>query len=82
MIRKTVSLDEELYRALESAGLYENYRSFSELVSDALRRQLEEHKKRAYLKEMEEMAKDPMVRDDIAEIEEAFRFSDAEIDAV
>ncbi len=82
MIRKTVSLDEELYRSLESAGLYEEYRSFSELVSDALRRQLKEHEKRAYLKEMEEMAKDPMVRDDIAEIEEAFRFSDAEIDAV
>ena len=82
MIRKTVSLDEELYRALESAGLYKNYRSFSELVSDALRSRLEEHEKRAYLKEMEEMAGDPMVRDDIAEIEDAFRFSDAETDAV
>ena len=82
MVRKTVSIDEELFERLREEGLMDSYRNFSELVSDALHRRLEAYRRRSYQEAIEAMRADPMVREDIAEIEEAFRFSDRDGDAV
>ena len=82
MVRKTVSLEEGLVEALEAEGVLSRYGSFSEMVSDALKERLKEHRLLRYKEAMEAMAEDPMVLEDIAEIEEAFAFADRETGAV
>ena len=78
MVRKTVSLQEELIHSIEEEGLLSRYKSFSDLVSEALRHEIERNRSRQYEEEIEAMRNDPLVQEDIAEIEEAFRFSDAD----
>ncbi len=81
MVRKTVSIDEGLYAAIEEQGVMDSFRNFSELVSVSLRQTLEQMKRDRYRRQISQMANDPMVLEDIAMVEEEFRYADGEIDA-
>ncbi len=82
MLRKTVSIDEELFMALKREGILEQFKNFSDLVSNALQNTLESMKQEHYRQQIAQMAYDPMVAEDIAEIQEAFKYADSESDAV
>ena len=81
MLRKTITIDEYLFSELEKEGVLEHFKNFSDLVSSSLRQTVERIKKENYKKQIEAMAKDPMVRDDIEKIEEDFKYADYENDA-
>lgn len=81
MIRKTISVDEHLFTELERTGVLEQFKNFSDLVSTSLQKTLESIKKENYRKQIEEMAADPMVIDDIEATQEAFKYADSEHDA-
>ena len=81
MIRKTISIDEELFSQLQEEGVLDRFKSFSELVGTSLRQTLESMKKRDYEQQIAEMAKDPMVLEDIAQVQEDFRYADRDTDA-
>ena len=82
MLRKTISIDESLYYQLESEGVLENFRNFSDLVSVSLRNMVIDIKKENYRKELEQMSRDPMVQEDIDSVMEDFKYADGEMDAV
>jgi len=81
MLRKTITIDECLFSELEKEGVLEHFKNFSDLVSSSLKQTVERIKKENYKKQIEVMSKDPMVRDDIEEIEEDFKHADYENDA-
>jgi len=81
-MRKTISIEETLYHQLSDEGLLSEYSSFSQLVNEALNRRLNEYRAERYRAEIDAMRQDPMVLDDISEIEEAFAMSDWEHDAL
>ena len=82
MLRKTVSIDEELFLALQQEGILDHFKNFSDLVSSSLQHTLESMKRENYKRQIAQMANDPMVMEDIEEIEEAFKYADSEPDAV
>jgi predicted CopG family antitoxin len=82
MLRKTISIDEHLYLALEQEGVLKHFKSFSELVSSSLEKTISSMKKENYRKQIEVMSHDPMVLADIAEIQKDFQYADNEHDAV
>lgn len=82
MLRKTISIDEHLFLELKNEGVLEHFKNFSDLVSSSLQNTIESMKKENYRKQIEEMAKDPMVIDDIEEIQEDFKYVDNENDAL
>ncbi len=82
MVRKTVSIDDDLFRALEEEGFLHRFKNFSELVCTALYQTLENARRNDYRKELEEMSRDPMVLSDIEEVQRDFRYSDGEVDAI
>lgn len=79
MLRKTISIDEQIYTELQNEGILKNFKNFSELVSSSLKQTIEERKKENYRKEIAEMQNDPMVQTDINEIQEDFKYADAEL---
>ena len=81
MIRKTVSIDEDLFLQLKEEGVLDHFRNFSDLVSSSLKQTLESIKKENYRKQIEKMANDPMVNEDIERIQEDFKYADGEVDA-
>ena len=81
MLRKTISIDEHLFSELKNEGVLEHFKNFSDLVSSSLQKTIETMKKENYRKQIEEMSKDPMVTDDIEEIQEDFKYVDHENDA-
>jgi metal-responsive CopG/Arc/MetJ family transcriptional regulator len=81
MVRKTVSLDDELYRELENEGVLAHFKNFSDLVSSSLKQTIDEIKKQNYTRQIAEMANDPLVQEDIAQVQEDFKYADGEIDA-
>lgn len=81
MLRKTISIDEHLFFQLEKEGVLEHFKNFSDLVSNSLQKTMETMKKENYKKQIEEMAHDPMVIDDIAELQEDFKYADSENNA-
>ena len=82
MLRKTISIDEHLFSELKSEGVLDHFKNFSDLVSSSLQKTIESMKKENYRKQIEEMTKDPMVIDDIEEIQEDFKYVDSENDAL
>ncbi len=78
MIRKTVSLDENILFDLERCGALERFSNFSELVSIALREKIERIEEENYCAQIAAAAKDPMVLEDIRSVEEDFRYADSE----
>jgi len=81
MLRKTVSIDEHLFLELEKEGVFKHFKNFSDLVSSSLQNTVETMKKENYKNQIAQMAKDPMVLDDIEEIQEDFKYVDSENNA-
>ena len=81
MIRKTISIDEHLFLELQKNGVLDHFKNFSDLVSNSLQKTIESIKEENYRKQIEEMANDPMVFNDIKEIQEDFKYVDSELNA-
>ena len=81
MLRKTISIDEHLFLELQNNGVLDHFKNFSDLVSSSLQKTIESIKEENYRKQIEEMANDPMVLNDIEEIQEDFKYVDSELDA-
>jgi len=81
MLRKTISIDEQLYVELEKEGVLDSFKNFSDLVSTSLKQTIESMKKENYRKQLEQMANDPMVLEDIAMVQEDFKYADGEVNA-
>jgi len=78
MLRKTISIDEHLFLELENEGILGHFKNFSDLVSSSLQKTIESIKKENYRKQLEQMAKDQMVLDDIGMVQEDFKYADGE----
>ncbi len=79
MVRKTVTIHDEVLEILEEEHILENYRSFSELVSSALQLLIEKEKKEQYRKAMQEAARDKLYLKDMQEVAEDFQYADNEL---
>ena len=80
MVRKTISIDEHLFLQLKEEGVLEHFKNFSDLVSSSLKQTIESIKKENYQKQIEKMANDPLVMEDIAQVQEDFKYADGEAD--
>jgi len=78
MVRKTVTIQPDIFEALELNKIMEQYQSFSEMVSSSLKLLIEKQKKEQYKKAMLEASQDRLYMDDMREIEEAFSYADNE----
>ena len=79
MVRKTVTIRDDILETLEEERILENYHSFSELVSSALQLLIEKEKKEQYRKAMQEAAKDKLYLEDMQTITEEFQYADDEL---
>jgi len=79
MLRKTISIDDNLFLELQNNGVMERFKNFSDLVSSSLQKTIESIKEENYRKEIAAMKDDPMVLNDIEEIQEDFKFADNEL---
>ena len=78
MVRKTVTIQPDVFQALELNKIMEQYQSFSEMVSCSLKLLIEKQKKEQYKKAMFEASQDRLYMDDMREIEDAFSYADNE----
>ena len=78
MVRKTVTIKDDLLHNLEVSHIINQYQSFSELVSNALQLLIEKQKKEQYKKAMLEASKDKLYMQDMKRIEDEFKYSDFE----
>jgi len=78
MIRKTVTIKDELFDNLKSNQIINQYQSFSELVSNALQLLIQKQKKEQYKKAMIKALQDELYIQDMQEIEKEFQYSDYE----
>ena len=76
MVRKTVAIGDNLFHSLELNNLTDKYKSFSELVSNALELLIEKQKKEHYKKAMIEASKDKTYINDMKDIEDEFKYAD------
>ena len=79
MIRKTVTIKDELFHNLNENHIIKQYQSFSELVSTALKLLIEKQKKEEYKKAIIEASKDKIYMEDMKNIENEFKYVDNEI---
>jgi len=79
MLRKTVTIQPDIFKALEINNIMEQYQSFSELVSSSLKLLIEKQKKEQYKKAMLEASKDKLYIEDMREIENDFHYADNEM---
>lgn len=82
MVRKTISIDEVLMQELQSSGTLQQFKNFSELVSVSLAQTVQNIKRENYRKQIADAASDPMVKADIEEINEDFKYADGELDVL
>ena len=78
MLRKTVTIQNDIFESLKSHQILSQYNSFSEMVSSALKLLIEKQKKEQYKKAMLEASTDALYLQDMQEIEEAFKYVDGE----
>jgi len=78
MVRKTVTIRDDLFHKLELNHIMTQYQSFSELVSNALQLLIEKQKKEQYKLAMIEASKDKQYFEDMKNIENDFQYSDYE----
>jgi len=78
MVRKTVTIRDELFHNLELNHIINQYQSFSELVSNALQLLIEKQKKEQYKLAMIEASKDKLYLEDMKSVENDFQYSDFE----
>lgn len=81
MVRKTISLDDTLWVDLEENGVLNQFKNFSELVSLSLNDTLQKIRWENYRQQIAKAAADPMVKADINEIMEDFKYVDGENNA-
>jgi metal-responsive CopG/Arc/MetJ family transcriptional regulator len=79
VIRKTVTIKDELFHNLNENHIIKQYQSFSELVSTALKLLIEKQKKEEYKKAIIEASKDKIYMEDMKKIENEFKYADNEI---
>lgn len=78
MVRKTITIPDNLLHNLELNQIIGQYQSFSELVSSALQLLIEKQQKEQYRKALIQASNDTLYLQDMQEIEEDFKFSDYE----
>jgi len=78
MVRKTVTIKDDLFHKLELNHIMKQYQSFSDLVSNALMLLIEKQKKEQYKKALIEASKDKLYLEDMKNIENDFQYSDYE----
>jgi Arc/MetJ-type ribon-helix-helix transcriptional regulator len=78
MVRKTVTIQPDVFQALELNNIMEQYQSFSEMVSSSLKLLIEKQKREQYKKAMLEASQDRLYMDDMREIEDEFSYADNE----
>ena len=78
MLRKTVTINDNLYNMLISSKITEKYSAFSELVFTSLELLIEKNKKEQYKKAMIEASKDKLYIKDMEDIENDFKYVDFE----
>jgi metal-responsive CopG/Arc/MetJ family transcriptional regulator len=78
MVRKTVTIKDDLFHTLELNHITNQYQSFSELVSSALQLLIEKQKKEQYKLAMIEASKDKLYIQDMKSIENEFQYTDFE----
>lgn len=78
MVRKTISLDDALWVDLQENGVMQQFKNFSELVSLSLNETLQKVRSENYRQQIAKAASDPMVKADIDEIMEDFKYVDGE----
>jgi len=78
MLRKTITIQPDVFQALELNQIINQYQSFSEMVSSALQLLIEKQKKEQYKKAMLEASQDRLYLEDMREIDEAFAYVDSE----
>ena len=78
MLRKTITIQPDLFQALELNNIIGQYQSFSELVSSSLKLLIEKQKKEQYKRAMLEASQDKLYMEDMKEIENAFFYVDNE----
>lgn len=78
MVRKTITIRDDIYQSLESNQISEQYQSFSEMVSSALKLLIEKQKKEQYKRAMIAASNDKLYQKDMQKIEEEFLYSDDE----
>jgi len=78
MVRKTVTIRDDLFHSLELNSIINQYQSFSELVSNALQLLIEKQKREEYKLAMIEASKDKLYIEDMKSIENDFQYSDFE----
>ena len=78
MVRKTVTIQPDVFQALELNNIMEQYQSFSEMVSTSLKLLIEKQKKEQYKKAMLEASQDRLYMDDMREVEDSFSYADNE----
>jgi len=78
MLRKTITIQSDIFQALELNQIINQYQSFSEMVSSALQLLIEKQKKEQYKKAMLEASQDKLYLEDMREIDEAFFYVDSE----
>ena len=78
MVRKTITIQNDLLSSLELNQIIGQYKSFSELVSSALQLMIEKQQKEQYKKALIKASNDKLYIQDMREIEDDFRFVDSE----
>ncbi len=80
MVRKTITINDELFQNLELNQIIDQYQSFSELVSNALQLLVDKQKKEHYKEAMIKASKDQLYIEDMKIVEDAFKYSDLDSD--
>lgn len=78
MVRKTVSIRNDIFESLELNQIVNQYQSFSDMVSSALKLLIEKQKKDQYKNAMLQASTDKLYLQDMQEVESAFQFVDGE----
>ena len=78
MIRKTITIKNDVFESLELGQIPNQYNSFSEMVSSALKLLIEKQKNEQYKKAMMAASKDKLYLQDMQEIETSFKYADSE----
>ncbi|SFV70818.1 hypothetical protein MNB_SV-13-330 [hydrothermal vent metagenome] len=78
MVRKTITIQNDIFQTLELNQIIKQYQSFSEMVSSALQLLIEKKRKEEYKKAMLEASQDSLYQKDMRETEEAFSYVDNE----
>jgi len=78
MVRKTITIRDDIFESLELNSIPTQYSSFSEMVSSGLKLLIEKQKNEQYKKAMMEASKDKLYLEDMQEIDSSFKYVDSE----